>query len=194
MLGRVVGLGQVVQCQLAHAFFAVNREVDGGHQRDQCLVGADVGGSLLPADVLFAGGKREHKAAAAFCVYGFAHQPAGHLPQVLFLGGDHAAIGAAIAERDPERLRFERDDIGFDRRPHHTQRDSLRDRDDQQRTFLVHDLGNGGNVFNDSEKVRRLDLHAGSFFGDALFQGRQVERARPRRRRASSKSSPWCCA
>ena len=68
-----------------------------------------------------------------------------------------------------------RDDIGFDRRPHDAERDGLGDRDDQQRAFLVHDLGDGGNVFDDAEKVRRLHQHAGSLFGDALFERRQVE-------------------
>ena len=48
-------------------------------------------------------------------------------------------------------------------------------RHNQQRAFPVHDLGDGRNVFDHAEKVWRLNQHAGSLFGDALFQRRQVK-------------------
>ena len=68
-----------------------------------------------------------------------------------------------------------RDDIGFDRRPHHAERNGLGDGNNQQRALLVHDLGDGGNIFDHAEKIRRLHQHAGCLFGDALFERRQVE-------------------
>ena len=56
-LGRVIGLGQIVLGEFANAFLAVDRQEDGRHQRDQCLIGADVRGRLFAADVLLAGGQ-----------------------------------------------------------------------------------------------------------------------------------------
>jgi hypothetical protein len=40
--------------QIADAFLAVNGQEDGGHQSDQRLIGADVGGGLFAADMLLA--------------------------------------------------------------------------------------------------------------------------------------------
>ena len=57
------------------------RQVDGRAHGTEGLVGADVGGGLFPADVLFPGLEREHKAAFARCVHGFAHNAARQLAE-----------------------------------------------------------------------------------------------------------------
>ena len=67
-------------------------------------------------------------------------EPAGHLAQVLFLGRDDAAEGAAIAERDAEGLRLHADDVGLDGRTHDAERNRLGNGDDEQRAFGVRDL------------------------------------------------------
>ena len=89
-----------------HPFRAVDGHEDGRHQRDQRLVGADVRGGLLAADVLLARGEREHEAALAVAVDGLADEASGHLAHELFFRRDHAAVGAAVAERHAEGLRF----------------------------------------------------------------------------------------
>ena len=162
-------------CQLTHALFAVHGQEDGCHQSHQGLVGANVGRRFLPADVLLAGGKSEHKAAPAFRIQGFAHQAARHLPQILFLGGDHAAVGTAEAQGHAKGLRFEGNDIGLDRRPHHPERDCLGNRHNQQRAFPVHNFSDRRDVFDHAEKVWRLNQHAGSLFGDAVVERRQIQ-------------------
>src|ERR1700678_683349 len=82
LLRGIIGLGQVMQRQLMDAFLAMDGEEDGGHQCHQRLIGADVGGALLPPNMLLAGREREHEAAAAFLIHGFAYQTARHLPEV----------------------------------------------------------------------------------------------------------------
>ena len=56
------------------------RQVRGGGERAERLVGADVAGRLLAADVLLARLQGEYVALAALPVAGRADQPAGHLP------------------------------------------------------------------------------------------------------------------
>ena len=165
--------------QLLQPFAAVDRHEDAAHQRDQRLVGADVRGRLLAADVLLAGGEREHESALAVAVAGFADQAAGHLANELVARGDHAAVRAAVSQRHAERLRFHADDVGFGRRLHDAERNRFGDGDDQQRAFLVHDVGDRGDVFDGAEEVGRLDEHAGGFVVD-----RHVERRRDRRGRS----------
>jgi len=55
----------------------------------------------FPGGYAARGWRGEHKAAAAFAVDRLADEAAGHLPQILFFGGDHAAIRATVAECDP---------------------------------------------------------------------------------------------
>ena len=100
LLRRVIGLGEIVQGELAHAFFAVDDQKDRGHERDQRLVGADIRGSLLPPDVLLAGGEGEHKTPAPVLVDGLAHQSAGHLPRQIAARGEQPHRRAARAWRD----------------------------------------------------------------------------------------------
>ncbi len=112
-LAEVGGFGEVVFGELAQALLAVDGEEDGDHHGDERLVGADVAGGLLAADVLLAGGEGEDEAALAVHVVGLADEAAGHLAQEFFLAGDDAAVGAAEAEGYAEGLRLHGDDVGF---------------------------------------------------------------------------------
>ena len=77
--GQVVGVGGAGLGHLFQAPGAHGGQVDRGGHGAQGLVGADVGGGLLPADVLFPGLEGEDKAPAAFGVGGLAHDAAGEL-------------------------------------------------------------------------------------------------------------------
>ena len=161
--GGIVRFRQVVNRQLFQSFTTVDCHEDAAHQRNQCLIGADVRGRLLAADVLFASGKRQHEAALAIAVGGLSDQATGHLANEFFVGGYDAAVGASETERHAERLRFHADDVGLSGRLHDAQRDGFRDRDNQQCALLVDDVGDGGNVFDGAEEIGRLDEDAGGF-------------------------------
>ena len=88
------------------------RQVHGGSQRQQALVGADVGGGAFALDVLFAGGQGQHVGALAAVIDGLADQAAGHLVDVLLAGGEEAQVGPAKRQRDAQRLAFADHDIG----------------------------------------------------------------------------------
>ena len=85
---------------LAQAGLPEQGQVDGGSQRQQALVGADVGGGALALDVLFAGGQGQHVGALAAVVHRLADQASGHLVDVLLAGGEEAQVWAAVGERD----------------------------------------------------------------------------------------------
>ena len=110
---RETGLGEILQRLLAQAFFADQAEMNRGGQRVERFVGADVGGGLLAADVLFARGEREHESAIAGGVGGLSGEAAGHLADEFFARGDHADVRAAVTGRDAEGLAFHGDDVRF---------------------------------------------------------------------------------
>ena len=176
-LGGVRGLGQVVLRQFANAFLSVHGEEDGRHQCHQRLVGADIRSRLLAPNVLFAGREREHKAAIAVVIGRLPDQPARHLPQVLFLGRDHSTERTAVAQRHAERLRLHADNIGLDWRPHHAQRNRLRNRHDQQRALGMRDLRNCRNILEDSKEIGALHQHGGRFVGYGGFEAVQIDAA-----------------
>ena len=71
------------------------REVHGRGDRGDRLVGADVAGGLLAADVLLACLQRVHEAASAVRVARFADEASGHLPDEGLTGGEDAEVRAA---------------------------------------------------------------------------------------------------
>ncbi len=89
-----------------------------------------------------------HEPAISVAVDGLTGKAPGHLAQILLFRRDHTAERPAIAERNAERLRLHADNIGLNRRPNHTERNRLGDRDDQQRALLVRNLGDRRNVFD----------------------------------------------
>ncbi len=174
-LAGVGGLGEILLGQLPYAVAAIDIHEDVDHERDESLVGADVGGRLLAADVLLAGGEREYEAALAVAVGGLSDEAAGNLADELLARGDDSGVGAAVAERNAEGLGFQRDDIGLRRWTHDAERERLGDGDDQQRALGVDHIGDGGDVLDGSEEVGRLDQHAGGLGGDGGVEGGEID-------------------
>ena len=87
-------------------------QVDAGAKGEEALVGADVGGGLLAADVLFAGLEGEHPAAVAAAVGRLADDAPGHLAEVGLAAGHDAQVGAAVGQGVAQRLAFGHDDVG----------------------------------------------------------------------------------
>src|SRR5580704_15924557 len=95
-------LCQILFGQLPQANLAVDRHEDIDHQRDQRLVGADIGRSLFAADMLLTSSQSEHESALTLLVDRLAHQAARHLPNVFLARGDYAAVGPAESQRHAE--------------------------------------------------------------------------------------------
>ena len=55
------------------------------------------------------------------------------------------------------------------------ERERLRDRDDEQRALGVDHIGDGGNVFDGSEEVGRLDEDACGLRSDGLVEGIEID-------------------
>ena len=91
---------------------AVVDGVEGGHHREQCLSGADVGGRLLPSDVLLAGLKRQAERLVALAVPRDADDAAGNLPAELIADRHEAGVRTAEEERHAESLSAADGDIG----------------------------------------------------------------------------------
>ena len=127
--------------------------------------------------MLLARREGQHEAALAIFVFSLAHQTAGNLPDEFFFGGQHSRVGPTESERHAERLRFHGDNIGFTGRLHDTQRKRFGNRDHQQRTFAVHQIGNCRNVFNRAKEVRRLNQDTSGISADLLLQIAHVHAA-----------------
>ncbi len=83
---------------------AVPDGVHAGHDREQDLRGADVGGRLLAADVLLAGLQGQAVGACAVRVHAHADQSAGHRPLQAGPDAHEAGVRAAEAHRHAEAL------------------------------------------------------------------------------------------
>ena len=84
------------------------------HDGQQHLRGADVGGRLLPADVLLTGLQREPERGGAVRVVGHPDQPAGELPLDLGAHRDEPRVRTAEPERHAEPLRGADRDVRAD--------------------------------------------------------------------------------
>ena len=168
-------LGEILQRLLAQAFFADQAEMNGGGESVERFVGADVGGGLLAANVLFARGERQHEAAIACGVRGLSGEAAGHLAHEFFACGDHADVRAAVTGRNAEGLAFHGDNVGFRGRANDAERNGFGDGGDEQSARACAVSASAGNIFQHAEKVRRLHDHgsgAGERFG---FQRGAIE-------------------
>src|SRR5438552_1029027 len=94
---RELRLGQVLLRHLAQAFLAEERQVHRSRERAERLVGANVGGGFLAADMLLARRERQHKAALTLGIGGLSREPSGHLPHEPIPRSNHAG------ERSEER-------------------------------------------------------------------------------------------
>ena len=86
------------------AFGAVVDGVHAGHDGEQDLRGADVGGGLLAADVLLAGLEGEAVGLGSAGVDGDADEAAGQVALEFVAGGEEGGVGAAVAHGDAEAL------------------------------------------------------------------------------------------
>ena len=109
---RVLGLREVQLGEPPQAPASEERQVDRRHQQAEALVGADVRGRPLAADVLLPGGEREHEAAPAAGVLGRSHETAGHLAHVAHAGAQESEVRAAEAHRHAEALGLAAGDVG----------------------------------------------------------------------------------
>ena len=114
-------------------------------ERAERLVGADIGGRLLPPDVLFARLKGENKSLPARCVRCAGHDAARHLADERFCRGHESEVRPAEGERNAERLALAGRDVEplLTGRLEQSQRDGVHrlDRENPERVRLLHDVG-----------------------------------------------------
>jgi hypothetical protein len=156
-------------------------EVDGRGQRAQGLVGADVAGGLLAADVLLAGTQGHDERALAVDVRGHADETAGDLADQGLAAGQDAEVRAAVRERDAQRLAFAGRRCRRRTRPARQdgERDRLHDRH-EQRAGGVGQAADLGHRLEQAEEARVGDDHAGHRMlrvGEHPLERRQVGRA-----------------
>mmetsp|Transcript_12825 Transcript_12825/g.27710 ORF Transcript_12825/g.27710 Transcript_12825/m.27710 type:complete len:423 (-) Transcript_12825:102-1370(-) len=86
--------------------------ITGSHVRQQRLRRANVGGGLVPPNVLLPRLHRHPKAGLALRIHRDADDPPRHLPGVLVRRGEEPRVGAAEAHGDAETLRRSDGDVG----------------------------------------------------------------------------------
>ena len=74
-------------------------------------------------------------------------------------------------------MRFHGDDVGLTRRFDDAERNRFGDRDNQHRSMLVRDFGDGIDVFDSSEEIRRLNQDAGCLGRDRLLEFLEIDAA-----------------
>ena len=134
------------------------RHVNRGAEREQSLVGADVGSGALAFDVLLAGGQRQHVGALAAVVHGLADETSRHFVNVGFLRGEEAERRAAVPHRESQRLAFADHDVRahFAGRLEHGQRGRVGDHADQ-RALAVRGFDQFGVIVDAPEEIGILD-------------------------------------
>ena len=157
-------------------------QVDGRREREQRLVGADVGRRLLAADVLLAGPHRHHEGALPVEVRRHAHETARDLADQRIRAGDDPEVGAAVAQRDAQRLALAGGDVGavLGGRREDGERDGLDDRHEQGARG-VREASDLGHVLEEAQDVGlgRDDAGDGTTgIGQQSLECREVRRAR----------------
>ena len=109
--------GKVLHGHLAQAFFPKQCQMHRCSQGAERLIGADVRGGLLAADVLLACGERQHESPAAASVVCLSCKASRHLPHEFLVRRDHPDKRPSVARRKTEALAFQGDDVGLGRRP-----------------------------------------------------------------------------
>jgi len=90
-----------------HVLQALRPVVDGVHGRDvgkECLGCADVGGGLVPPDVLLPGLQGQPEALVPIRVLGHPDHPARHVPHVLALRGEEPGMWTAVTQGNSKPL------------------------------------------------------------------------------------------
>ncbi len=154
LVGGVMRLVPAEFRHLTQPILAEQFHVDRRRQRHQALIGADVAGRLLAADVLLARAERHHVSLVAVGVERLADNAPGDAADLRHFGGEEADVRSAVAERDAERLPLTDDDVraefagAFEQR----QRQRISD-EDQQRARFVDFVGESGEVLDLTEEV-----------------------------------------
>ncbi len=155
-------------------------QVDRRRQGAERLVGADVAGRLLAADVLLARPQRHHERPSAIEVGRLADQPAGDLSDQRLGRGQDAEVGAAVLRGDAEGLALAGRDVGavFAGRRQDGQRDRLDD-GHEERSGGMRQPPDLGHRLEDAEGVGLAGQHGGDRgpVVERTFQGGQVGRA-----------------
>ena len=142
---------------------AVVDRVHAGRDGEQHLRGADVGGRLLPPDVLLAGLQREPEGRGAVDIPGHADQPARQGAFESGPDGDVARVRAAVEQRHAEPLAGADGDIGapLPRWRGQGQGQQISGRDDQRagRMGPVGDRAQFVGAGQPPAGARRLDHH-----------------------------------
>ena len=112
LLAERVGAVEADLGGLLDALLAHDGAIDGGEERHQALVGADVGRGLLAADVLLAGLEREDEGALAAVVLGLADDASGDLADQLLRAAHVAGVGTTKGHRQTEALDIAHGDVG----------------------------------------------------------------------------------
>jgi hypothetical protein len=148
--------------RFAEALGAHLGEIDGGAQREQALVRANIARGFFAADMLLASLQREDPAAAAAAINSLARNATGHAADELLFAGHDAEVRTSIEERRAERLPFSDGHIGAQVAGplQQTEADWI-ERLNQQRAGVVGDFRNRCDVLQAAEEVRMLQQDAG---------------------------------
>ena len=112
---QVLTRAKAAETGLAEPSLAEHRGANRHRERDEAMVGADVGSRFVPADVLLAGGEGEHVSGCAIGVEGAPHEPAWHLPDEGSGRSEEAYTRATVLRRNRQRLTLAHADVDSDR-------------------------------------------------------------------------------
>ena len=101
--GRVMALVEAELGDLPRPLLAHRCQIDGGAERAERGIGADIARRLGAANMLFARGQREHVAAPAVGIDRLADQMAGQPTHMRHARGKNAEMRAAERRRNAER-------------------------------------------------------------------------------------------
>ena len=102
------------------------------------------------------------------------------MADVFLARGDNPGVGTSKAWGDSEALRFERDDVGFGRRAHSTERDAFGNRDDGERLCGARHLRDARYRLKYAKKIRRLHEHGADIVVHGRAEGGKINLARGR--------------
>ena len=102
--GKATGVGVHPLGDVTQALGAVVHCVHGSHDCKQALGCADVGGRLVPTDVLFPGLQGHAQRLLAHAVHAHADDAAGEMTLERFFGRKEGGVGPTVAHGHPEAL------------------------------------------------------------------------------------------
>ena len=154
--------GRAERRGLPQSGLAHGGKIDGGSQRAELFVRADVGRGLFPADVLLPRGKREDIAGLPLRVVRLTDDAAGELTHHGARRGHKAEVRAAEGRVEAKGLTFADGDVraALAGRFQNCQRNGVHTHD----VFgpgCVRDLAEQLRVLQQAEEIRLLDIEAG---------------------------------